>query len=130
MYKYIKSSSEFGNGWTPEDIEIYNSIDWKARNYDPYIVRDDSFRGTANLYGLWGGKGYETVPVTFVKFIHANPIYPPYYAPFDESPIKKMIDRFYAGAQIVGPMFDKTYHDGIPVHDRYETQEIYDMSFD
>ena len=52
----------------------------------------------------------------FTKHLRSNPIYPPYYAP-DEQPFENA----------VGPMFDGYRVNGYDVHDRYETQEIYDL---
>lgn len=101
------------NGWTEDDIKLHKSIDWKARNYENYPVPEDNFNGKAIAYGLPGGtKEQET---KFIKYVRANPIFPPYYGaeskPFEGT---------------VGGMYDGRNHKTYQVHDRYETQEVYD----
>lgn len=121
MYKYIKSSEltayDPKNGWTDEDIELHKSIDWKSLDYNEYEVKDDTFVGDAKLYA--GGTPI-TVETTFVKVIRPNPIYSPYYRPIDEKPFD--VDFPY-----VGPMYDGYHYNGYDVHDRYESQEQYDI---
>lgn len=100
--------------WDESDIELHNSIDWKSRNYNDYPVKSDSFNAKVVKYGGNDSPEYKTVK--FVKFLRSNPIYPPYYAPevapFDD---------------VVGPMYDGNYHGKYMIHDRYDTQEVYDM---
>ena len=52
---------------------------------------------------------------TFHKFLRSNPIFPPYYAAVD-----------FEDSDLVGPMYDGRTHKTYGVHDRYETQEMYD----
>ena len=106
------------NGWTDEDIELHKSIDWEGRNWEEYPVEDDSFEGYAILYGYANSPVYEEVK--FIKYIRSNPIYPPYYAPVDKRPFKR-----YTG--YVGPMYDGHQHKTYKVHDRFESQEVYDI---
>lgn len=121
---YVKASytwePEFQGRWTEEEKELWKSIDWQARNYEDYIVEDDTFDGEVVVYGL-GDPVY--LPTTFVKHIWANPIYAPCYDPVDEDFVR---DEF-PNDSIVGPMSDGNKHNGYLVHDRYETQELYNI---
>ena len=103
------------DGWSDDDIELHKSINWKDRNYEDYDA-GDSYIGVATLYG--DGEPQES-KVEFHKFIRSNPIFPPYYAPINKP--------FEHG---VGPMFDGNTHGRYDVHDRYETQELYDTLSD
>ena len=124
MKRYIKSSyswePEFKGKWSDEEIKLWKSIDWKARNYRDYIVEDDTFEGEVVVYGL--GEPYY-IPTTFVKHIWANPIYSPCYDPVDED----IASKEFPDEVIVGPMGDGNNHNGYLVHDRYETQKLYNM---
>lgn len=100
-------------GWTDEDIELHKSIDWAARDYKEYPVIDDSFNGKAVCYSTEDGTVYQDCK--FIKYIRSNPIYPPYYAP-EENPFPNA----------VGPMYDGNHYGNYDIHDRYESQEIYD----
>lgn len=124
MKRYIKSSSnrkyihDFSE-WSQSDRDLYNSIDWKSRNYRDYIVKSDTYTGEANLYGFGDVKSAKFV--RFVKHIPANKIFPPYYAPI-ENPFEEY-DRY----KFVGPMYDGDTFDGYMVYNRYESEEVYDM---
>lgn len=119
------------NEWLQEDIELHQSIDWAARNYEEYPVEGETYRGTCHVYGL---DGDIMVPAEFQLMLRSNPIYPPYYAPVD--PYKVMSDACRkAGVDedsvgIVGPMFDGTKRGMYDVHNRFETQELYDVLSD
>ena len=124
MKRYIKSSSavqNFKGHWSEEDKDLYKSIDWKARNYEEYPVEDDTFTGSIIYYTNNGP--VTNNGVTFVKVIRPNSIYPPYYRPDDldlyAHPMN--IDKTF-----IGPMYDGNQHNGYDVHDRYESQEMYD----
>lgn len=100
-------------GWTEDDIELHKSIDWEARNYKEYDA-GDPIKGTIYIYRE---DGTQQIPnATFHKFIRPNPIYSPYYAPVEQP-----------GMDVVGPMYDGRTHNGYDIHDRYESQAIYDM---
>ena len=103
---------EFDN-WDQKDIDLYNSIDWKDRNYDEYEVADDEITSEVTAYGY---DGPETKIVKMHKFIRPNAIYPPYYKAVEEP-----FDN------VVGPMYDGNRHGKYDIHDRYETQELYDL---
>ena len=122
MKRYIRSSWEpkFDGEWSAEDKELWNQIDWKARNYEEYEVSDDTIKSDIVIYGL--GRP-EHISTTFVKCIRPNPIYPPYYHPLDKHIAKKE----FPNARIIGPMYDGNKHDGYDIHDRYETQTLYDQ---
>lgn len=113
MSNYKTDWAEY-DGWKPEDVQIHKDTDWGKRNYEELVVPEDNFEGEAVLYTL-DGKYVE--PVKFVKHIRPNPIYPPYYAP-EENPFE---------VSHVGFMYDGTSHNGYDVHDRAESQEVYDM---
>lgn len=106
--------------WEPEDIELHKSIDWKERNWEDFVVEDDSFETDVMLYGLGKNKNTEKrKTVEVFKTLRANPIYPPYYGAIEQP----FID-------VVGPMFNGNKHGKYSIHDRYETQEHYDSMFD
>lgn len=104
-------------GWDPADIDLYNSIDWKQRNYKEYPVPTDSFMGTARLYSQ---QGEITQRVKFIKYIRPNAIFAPYYRPEVEKPFD--VDFSY-----VGPMYDGAVHGYYGVHDRFESSQLYDI---
>jgi len=123
MKRYIKSSlfrdyKEF-DGWKEEDIELWKSIDWKARNYEEYPVEDDTVQDRVRCVGL----DYGWIPAKFVKCIRSNPIYPPYYRPVVEGELAKVLRE----NRVVGPMYDGDSKNGYDLHNRYETPEMYDM---
>lgn len=106
--------------WEPEDIELHKSINWKERNWEDFVVTDDSFETDVMLYGLGKNKYTEKrKTVEVFKTLRANPIYPPYYGAVEQP----FIDA-------VGPMFNGNKHGKYSIHDRYETQEHYDSMFD
>lgn len=102
-------------GFSREDIDLHESIDWKSRDYKDYPVPGDTFRSQVHVYGL-DNNPYAFKNFTFQKFLRANPIFPPYYKPID-----------FDDSGLVGPMFDGREYDGYDIHDRYETSELYDM---
>lgn len=136
MKRYIRSSYTYDpwknadlSKWSDEDVDTWNTTDWKARNYDSLYVYDDSFVGTLYIYGL--PEGVVTEPVTFVKELRANTIYSPKYVVPDwyHSDVYK---KYKAdGITLLTPSVERTTHkaDGVTyyVADRAETQELYDM---
>lgn len=106
---------EFDERWRPEDIELWKSIDWKSRNYKPYLDDSQTFRGEVVAYGLPGGA--TTAEVMFAKEISPNPIYPPSWVP-TTNPFEGTVGFMYDG---------NTHTDGYKLMDRTETQEVYDM---
>lgn len=128
MKRYIKSSytwePKFEGTWSEEEIALWRSIDWKARNWEEYVVKDDTFKGTVVIYGMEGGAKY--IDTTFVKYIRPNPIFPPYYGPIDED----IANKEFPGNHIVGPMYDGRKKSNYMIMDRYETQRLYDMLSD
>lgn len=114
-----RSNYNIEDGWTEEDINLHKSIDWKSRNYEEYPVTTDSFQGHAVVYGL---PEPITKNVTMIKYLRPNPIFPPYYAP-KENPFKEY-------SNVVGPMYDGRKHGSYQIHNRYETQELYDTFFE
>lgn len=109
------------DGWKQEDIDLWNSIDWKARNYEDYPVEGNKFTDEAIVYGV--GQYGELVTMEFQKYIRPNPIFPPYYRPTDKD--INALKREFPGYSIIGPMYDGNDYDGYGVHNRFETQEVY-----
>ena len=125
MKRYIKCNSDMSD-WEPQDIELYNSIDWESRNYKEYMVPEPVFKAYAILYTL--NDGQHKIYVPYYKFIRPNGnIYPPYYAP-KSNPFD--YPKFDIEGGPVGPIFDGNYHRKYQVHDRYETYELYDFTND
>lgn len=115
---YDYNNSLLDKGWIkvdksykPEDLELWKSIDWQARDYEEYPIPEDNFVGKIYLYG----NGNKTENVEFCKYLRSNPIYPPYYGPVDEI------------SGYAGPMYDGHKYNGYDIHDRYESWELYDM---
>ena len=105
------------DGWTEEDIAKWKEIDWAPllkQHIGEVAVPEDNFIGKAVLYG--DGYKPQYKQVKFIKKLHSNPIYPPNYEP-EENPFPEHC----------GPMYDGTKHNGLMVHDRYETWANYDM---
>ena len=136
MKRYIRSTYTYDpwknadlSKWSDSDIDTWESVDWDARNYEPYYDTSDSFTGYITIYGLPGGPVEE--PVTFVKEYSGNTIYSPKYVVPDwyhSDVYKKYKSNGYA---ILTPGVERTTHqkDGITyrVADRAETQQLYDM---
>lgn len=111
--------AKFDGYWLDEDKELWASIDWEARNYKDYIVEGSEISGRVRCVGLNCG----WIPAKFAKHIRANPFYPPYYAPVREGELDKILRE----NRVLGPMFDgDKAPDGYNIHNRYETQEVYD----
>ena len=72
---------------------------------------------------LYGDGEPKTAKVEMHKFLRANAIFPPYYKPVMEKP-------FGMDVSYVGPMYDGNKYGNYDIHDRYETQEVYDMLSD
>ena len=125
MKRYIRASREpeFKGNWSEEDIELWKSIDWKSRGYLPYVVEDDIYLGVIQLYGI--GDTAIRRAARFNKIIRPNPIFPPYYAPTEQS--ENDLQREFSDYQIVGPMYDGRDYHGYNVHNRYDTEELYDV---
>lgn len=104
------------DGWTDADIELHKATDWKARNYAELPVPEDSFMHTAVAHT---DEGTKRKSCKFVKYIRANSIFPPYYKP-ETKPFE----------DVVGPMHDGEDHNGYGIHNRYESQDVYDALFD
>ena len=108
--RYTDYSEE--DGWTAEDIAKHKEINWKERDYRDYPIPEDSFTGEAIAHT---DNGTRRARVKFIKYIRSNAIFPPYYAP-EKKP--------FTG--VVGPMYDGNKHGSYDIHDRYESQDIYD----
>ena len=132
MVKYVKASADMmyagwydkSKGWTDEDIQTHKQIDWKARNYRELPDTSDTFSGMVSIYHE--DAPTEHRPVEFVKWFRPNAIFPPYYAPKDKLDVFSPEEADY----YVGPMYNGNTYKSYMVHDRYETQELYDMLMD
>lgn len=102
------------NDWEEEDIEFWNHIDWQKNGYSDFARTDDTITAKVTKYSMHNDP--ETKEVTMCKYFRANPIYPPYYAA-----VEKPFDK------CVGPMYDGHKAGKVDIHDRYETQEVYDL---
>ena len=109
---------KFEGHWSEDDKILWDSIDWKARDYKEYPVEDDTIEGKITIYGE--GAPIQ-LPATFHKVIHANPIYDPDYVPAQSEAKRKEMLHKYAG-----PMYDGHTYKGYRIHDRYDTYEMYD----
>ena len=118
-----KTVKDFGglytnyDGWTQEDIELHKNTNWGARDYRELPVESDSFNYNVKLYSMDGSKEDNA---RFIKYIRPNPIFPPYYAPAPE----------YSYSGYLGPMFDGETHGAYDIHNRYETQDLYNLLSD
>lgn len=136
MKKYVRSAYTFDpwknadlSKWSDADIDLWNRIQWKDRNYTPVCDFDDQITGYATVYGVEGGPQREKA--RFVKEFSANTIYPPHYT-IHEDDWADIYDKYKAmGYDILHPMYDgtDTVKDGVTymVMDRIETQALYDM---
>ena len=102
------------NDWEEEDIKFWNHIDWHKNGYSDFARTDDTITAKVTKYSMHNDP--ETKEVTMCKYFRANPIYPPYYAA-----VEKPFDN------CVGPMYDGHKAGKVDIHDRYETQEVYDL---
>ena len=102
------------NDWEEEDIKFWNHIDWHKNGYSDFARTDDTITAKVTKYSMHNDP--ETKEVTMCKYFRANPIYPPYYAA-----VEKPFDK------CVGPMYDGHKAGKVDIHDRYETQEVYDL---
>ena len=111
---------EFSGYWSERDKQLWQQTDWKSRDWEELPVEDDTFDSVGYFYSLQ--KGCIQHPVTFIKYIRANTIFPPYYGPIYTSELLKFMEE--------GNYYRATY-DGhqagnYDIHDRFETGELYD----
>lgn len=139
MKRYIRSSYTYDpwknadlSKWSDEDVDTWNTTDWKARNYDSLLIPEDSFEDYLDIYGVQTEDGDYAAHelVTFVKELRANTIYSPCFIVSEED-WKRISNKYKKmGYALVTPMYDGTTveKDGITymVMDRAETQNLYD----
>lgn len=128
MKIYVKAYSwepKFEGQWSEDEIALWKDIDWQARNFNEYPIEDDKISADIHIYGV----SYSEIPpaawrkIEFVKCLRANPIYPPYYKPI----LPTEVQEFLRDTSCVGPMFDGDSYNGYDIHNRYETQSLYNM---
>jgi len=112
---------EFSGYWSERDKQIWEQTDWKARDYEELPVEEDTFDSVGYFYSLQ--KETETHPITFVKYIRPNPIFPPYYGPIYNSQLLKIMEE----GHFLRAMYDGRQEGNYDIHDRFETQELYDI---
>ena len=113
---------EFNGYWSDRDKELWQSIDWKARDYKAYPVEDtqDPINSVGYFYTT---NGKFTKPVTFVKYLNANPIYPPYYGPIYDSELTEFMRKNH----FCYPMYDGRKEGPYKMHDRFESNDVADQ---
>lgn len=114
LKKVTESSYGSYDGWSQEDIDLHKSIDWDANHYRPYDA-GDAFEDDVYYYGT-NPEDTRVEKAEFHKFINANPIYPPYYAPVGQT----KNDEKYTWS-----MYDGRKHGNYDKHDRRETYDLY-----
>ncbi len=95
-------------GWTQEDIELYEAIDWDEvgeTDYDAGFAYLDS----AILYDT---EGIIRVKTEFHKFFKKDPYSSPYYMPIEPRPFETNLD--YSD-----PSWSGKIHKGCEVHDQF-----------
>lgn len=106
--------------WNERDQQLYNETDWKARNYEELPVEKDIIDTYIIVYGV---NPPLSMKCQAQLMIRPNSIYPPYYKPILTSEMNRKLHEIHA----VGPMFDGESRGKYDIHNRYETQELYDM---
>ena len=114
LKKVTESSYGSYDGWSQEDIDLHKSIDWDANHYRPYDA-GDAFEDDVYYYGT-NPEDTRVEKAEFHKFINANPIYPPYYAPVGQT----KDDEKYTWS-----MYDGRKHGNYDKHDRRENYDLY-----
>lgn len=112
--------SNFEGYWSEKDIELWKSIDWKSRNYEEYPVEDDTIEGIGYFYTL---KGALNKPITYVKYIRPNPIFPPYYGPVYTIELLEFMKENH----FCYPMYDGHKEGPYNIHDRFESSDLNDL---
>ena len=113
---------EFEGYWSEREKQLWQQTDWKARDYQELPVEDDTIEGMGYFYSE--DKGCRNKPVTFVKYIRSNPIFPPYYGPIFSSDLLKFLEE---GHYMRSAMYDGHQAGNYDIHDRFETQSLYDI---
>ncbi len=111
---------EFEGYWTDREKSLWNQTDWAKRNYEEFPVEDDTIEGFGYFYSI---DGMVKKPLTFIKYIRPNPIFPPYYGPvYNSELLEFMKDGGYCY-----PMYDGRTYGHYDIHDRFESSELSDM---
>lgn len=102
--------------WGKREAAIWRNTDWKARNYKPMLINNDSFTKDVKVNGLKGT--YKILKnVKFVLEISPNTIYAPRYVPLEE----------YTKYKDYAWVYDGNKKNGYIVIDRADTYELYDL---
>ena len=102
------------DGWKERDVLIHKCINWEERNWEEFDT-EETIMMPIKVYG----KDYDSKKLyTFHKMIRPNAIYPPYW---------KCVDLDVD--EVLGGMYDSRDYDGYGIHDRFESQEVYDALY-
>lgn len=102
--------------WGKREAAIWKNTDWKARNYKPMLINNDSFTKDVKVNGLKGT--YKILKnVKFVLEISPNTIYEPKYVPLEQ----------YTKYKDYAWVYDGNKKNGYIVIDRADTYELYDL---
>lgn len=115
----MRDRDEFQGYWSDRDKKIWEETDWRARDYKELPVEDDAFLGSGYFYSSHGVKERT---MEFVKYIRPNNIFPPYYGPIYTS---ELLEYMKEGGYL-SAMYDGNHEGNYDIHDRFETQELYD----
>lgn len=114
---------EFKGRWSEREKEIWKNTNWLARDYKELPVEDDIIEGIATFYNL---TEKINVKAKFVKMIRPNPIYPPYYKLQKQSLPKDILDKI-SNELYVSLSYDGHDFNGYQIHDRIESQDVYNL---
>ena len=110
----------FKGHWSALDKKIWEETNWQERDYEDLPIEDDTIMSIADFYG---NNTQEKHLIWFVKCIRANEIYAPYYKPVMNKELEEILEK---GNYIRSSMYDGHNFGEYPIHDRFESQEVYD----
>lgn len=113
-------TNEFKGYWSDRDKSIWEGINWAERDYKDFPVEEDTFEGTGTFYSV---NGTESKKITFVKYLRANPIYPPYYGPIYTADLLDFMKK----GHYCYPMYDGNTEGHYDIHDRFEDSNTADI---
>lgn len=117
----MRDELEFKGYWSPEDKELWLNTNWSERNYEELPVEGDEISEYGYFYS--SKKGCILKPVTFIKYIRSNPIYPPYYGPKYTSELLEYMKE----GNYCYPCYDGRQFGNYDKHDRFDDEELADM---
>lgn len=112
---------EFKGYWSELDKKIWLETDWKSRDYEDLEVEGTEINSNAFFYTE---NNAEIHNIQFIKCIRANSTFPPYYKPVYN---KELLDILENNKCMRHSMYDGRNYENYHIHDRFETQEIYNL---